>query len=117
MIGRGRCDLRLLIGRLRLRIAGLRLGFAGRAEGIEPGAALRATLGCATGAWPAGAAARIAAERPQPLLELAVAVLQFLVLAGQLPQLVSSRWIRISRSASSDAPGLREPAAKRSTGT
>ena len=33
-------------------------------------------------------AARLAAELAQPLLELAVAVLQLLVLTGQLPQLV-----------------------------
>ena len=44
-------------------------------------------LGCATGGWPAGRRRR-GAELAQPILELAVAVLQFLVLAGQLAELV-----------------------------
>ncbi len=41
--------------------------------------------GCADGGWPPR---RRRAELAQPLFELAVAVLQFLVLAGQLPELL-----------------------------
>ena len=48
-------------------------------------------LGWATPGWPTagrGLQHAAAAERPQALFELAVAVLQLLVLAGELPQLV-----------------------------
>ena len=44
-------------------------------------------MGCATGGL-ATRRGRRGAKLAQPILELAVAVLQFLVLAGQLPELV-----------------------------
>ena len=46
------------------------------------------TPGWATAGWSTGGGLRAALQRPQALLELPVAVLQFLVLAGELPQLI-----------------------------
>ena len=83
---RGRGDLRLLVARLGLRIArlawaaGRRIGLRRRRHRGHAGLGHRRLAGRRRG--------RAAAELPQPLLELAVAILQFLVLAGQLPQLV-----------------------------
>ena len=56
--------------------------------GLRIGGGTAATLGCGHRRLGRRALRRRRAELPQPLLELAVAVLQFLVLAGQLPQLV-----------------------------
>jgi hypothetical protein len=44
--------------------------------------------GLGDGRLTAGGAGRAALQRPQAIFELPVAVLQFLVLAGELPQLV-----------------------------
>ena len=94
MIG-ARCrDLRLLVGRLRLRItllplriAGLRLGLPRRRIGLDRGRR-RGDAGLGRRRLAGRGCGRAAAELPQALLELAVAILQFLVLAGELPQLV-----------------------------
>jgi len=41
-------------------------------------------------------------EQPQPFFELPVAILQLLILAGQLPQLILELLMRIAGSSSSD---------------
>ena len=45
-------------------------------------------LGWATAGLTDGGARRAALERPQAIFELPVAVLQLLILAGELPQLI-----------------------------
>ncbi len=82
---RGSGDLRLFIARLRLPIGRLSLlsrtiGRIGRLRG-RSGRILRDRRR-------SGHGLRAALKLPQPLFELAVAVLQFLVLARQLPQLI-----------------------------
>ncbi len=47
-----------------------------------------ATIGLGNGGLTAGGGLRAALKHPQALFELPVAVLQLLVLAGELPQLV-----------------------------
>ena len=88
---RGSCDLRL-IAPLRLAIAWLRLAIARlslrrsiRCIGLRRRIGGNAGLGDRRLAASYG---RRAAELPQALFQLTVAVLQLLVLAGQLPQLV-----------------------------
>ncbi len=95
---RGRCDLRLLVvaglglriallARALLRIALLRIALlslrrAGLNRGRCCGHVRLRSRGLAT------RRGRCGAKLAQPILKLAVAVLQFLVLAGQLPELV-----------------------------
>ena len=90
----GGCDLRLLISRLHLRIALLSLRIARLCLGL-PGGRIglsrgrrRGHAGLSHRGLAGGGCGRIATELAQAVLELAVAVLQFLVLAGQLPELV-----------------------------
>ena len=93
----GRGDLRLLvIAGLRLRIALLarsllRIGLLLRIALLRWAGLNRGWNRSYAGLRNAGLAAgclRRGAELAQPLFELTVAVLQFLVLAGELPQLV-----------------------------
>ena len=91
---RGRRDLRLDIAALRLRrIAGLGLR---RIAGLGPRLAVGglklhrrcrsdARLGCRRRT---GRRLHAALQLPQPILELAIAILQFLVLAGELAKLL-----------------------------
>ena len=78
--------LRLAVTRLRLRVTGLGLRLPIGRIGLRH-RRRRGHAGLGDGRLAAGCRRR-AAELPQALFELAVAVLQFLVLAGQLPQLV-----------------------------
>ena len=102
---RGRCDLRLLVSRLRLRIArlGLRLPWLGLGcTGGGSGRLAAATLGWATGGWPAGATA---APPPSCLSRSSSWRLRYCSSSFwpvSCRSWFSSRWIRISRSASSD---------------
>ena len=83
---RGGCDLRLLVSGLSLRLALSlpcgRTGLLHRRRNCSDAGLRHRWLARRT------CSGRAAAELPQPLLELAVAILQLLVLAGQLPQLV-----------------------------
>ena len=84
---RGRRDLLLLVAGC---CADSRLGPAGPAAARADAGAGRTAAGgtAATLGWAGRAPAARRPELPQPLFELAVAVLQFLVLAGELSQLV-----------------------------
>jgi hypothetical protein len=82
--------LRLRIGRLSLRVAWLGLGLPRERIGLNGSRQRRYCGNAGLGHWrlAGGTCSRATAKLPQPLLELTVAILQFLVLAGQLPQLV-----------------------------
>jgi hypothetical protein len=72
---------------LSLRIAWLGLGLPDGRAGLNR-RRYRGYAGLGHRWLACGASGRAAAELSQPLLELAVAILQLLILAGQLPQLV-----------------------------
>ena len=79
--------LRLRIALLSLRIAGLRLGLPGGRIGLDRGRH-RGHAGLSHRRLAGRGYGSSATKLPQALLELAVAILQFLVLAGHLPKLV-----------------------------